>query len=292
MLIFVAAIWGAATPIIIFTLRGIDPLPFLVYRFFLSAILGLFLAFPYVKKHKKIIFSNSGKIFIYSVLATTISLGLLFLGMDKTTALDTVLLSVVSPLITALFGFYFLGDRITRQEKSGIFIALFGMLVILIRPLIGKEVDLFHLEGNILVLFYIFTTAYSAVLVKKINRKNISGNVIIHISFIIGFFTIVPLALAQTSAQEIFNSIITLEPQYHLGVWYMAFVSGTIAYSLWFRAQKSIEISEAGLFAYLDPIFAAPLAILWLGEDVTKSFIVGVVIISVGVLIAEYKKRR
>ncbi|NTV79075.1 MAG: EamA family transporter [Clostridiales bacterium] len=40
------------------------------------------------------------------------------------------------------------------------------------------------------------------------------------------------------------------------------------------------------------PIFAAPLAVIWLGEKITPVFIIGAIIIAVGVFIAEVKKKR
>ena len=71
----------------------------------------------------------------------------------------------------------------------------------------------------------------------------------------------------------------------------MAFLSGIVGYALWIKGQKSIEVSEAGLFAYLTPIFGAPLAVWWLGEKITPIYIIGALIITLGVFIAEYKKR-
>ena len=41
LLIAVSVIWGVAAPVIKFTLRGIDPISFLTYRFFLAAVLGI-----------------------------------------------------------------------------------------------------------------------------------------------------------------------------------------------------------------------------------------------------------
>ena len=40
-LLLVAGIWGAAGPIIKFTLQAIDPLPFLAYRFTIAAIFSI-----------------------------------------------------------------------------------------------------------------------------------------------------------------------------------------------------------------------------------------------------------
>ena len=100
------------------------------------------------------------------------------------------------------------------------------------------------------------------------------------------------MALMSTTVPGIIDEVANLALPYHLGVWYMALISGTLAYALWIRGQKSIEISEAGVFAYLVPIFAAPLAVLWLGETITTPFIIGSVVVAIGVYIAETKKKR
>jgi len=71
----------------------------------------------------------------------------------------------------------------------------------------------------------------------------------------------------------------------------MAILSGSLAYFLYVRAQRSIEVSEATLFNYLQPVFAIPLAIFWLGESLSTSFIFGAGIIALGLIIAEYKRR-
>ncbi len=78
----------------------------------------------------------------------------------------------------------------------------------------------------------------------------------------------------------------------HLGVWYMALLSGTLAYTLQNRAMQTIEVGEASIFGYLMPIWAAPLAFWWLGEKITIPFIIGACVIAIGVVIAESKKNR
>ena len=94
------------------------------------------------------------------------------------------------------------------------------------------------------------------------------------------------------SLQDIVTQIVSTPSNYHLGVLYMAIISGTLAFWLFNKAQKSIEIGEQSLFAYLYPIFSLPLAVLWLGEKISTIHIIGGVIIIIGVVIAEIKKKR
>lgn len=72
----------------------------------------------------------------------------------------------------------------------------------------------------------------------------------------------------------------------------MAIISGSLAYFLSNKAQKTIEIGEQSLFAYLYPVLSLPIAVLWLGEKITPTFIVGAIIITIGVAIAEIKRSR
>jgi drug/metabolite transporter (DMT)-like permease len=129
------------------------------------------------------------------------------------------------------------------------------------------------------------------ILGKKLLRKDVDPLTLTNTAFIVGFVTLLPFALPQIISSN-FRVITSPSIPYHLGVFYMAFLSGTLAYLLSNKAQKTIEVGEAAVFSYLYPIFATPLAVLWLGEKITPFFIIGGVIIAVGVAVAEIKKRR
>lgn len=290
-LLLVSVLWGAATPIIKFTLGGITPLSFLVYRFSISALLGIIILSLTKAKIPKAR-ENLPLIVVYGFITTTVALGLLFLGLNKTTVLETVLITAVAPLVTAIAGALFLKETITRQEKLGISIAFSGTLITILEPVLKGTVDITQLSGNFLVFGYLLVNGISSVLSKKLVRRNIEPLDLSNMAFIVGFLTILPLILFETSFSGILTTVSELSIPFHLGVLYMAIFSGTAAYALWIKGQKSIEISEAGVFAYLMPVFSTPLAVLWLGEQITHFFIIGAVLIGTGVFIAEYKRRR
>lgn len=282
----VALIWGVAGPIIKFTLGGISSLPFLVYRFGLSSIAAL-ITFKFISiKHIKI--SQWLLIIIYGLFASTFSLLFLFLGLEKTTMLDTALITTLNPLLISIAGALVFKDKITSREKFGTFIVVLGTIIAVIQPLLEKE-NLSQLQGNIFVVFYLLTNTIAALLAKKLTKMDISPIFAANFSFIIGFLTIFPLAIINNP--NTLNSIFQLDIKYHLGVWFMALMSGNLAYSLWVKGQKSIEVSEASLFTYLQLLFSTPLAIIWLGEKTNPTFLVGAFLILAGVIIAETKKR-
>lgn len=288
MLLIVATIWGIASPIIKYTLQGFDPVTFLTYRFGISTLIAV-VTFAFVGWHipkdKKVFWT----LILYSFLTSTVSLGFLFLGLKNTTVLDSSLITLSAPLVVSIAGVFFLKEHITKKEKLGMGIAMLGTFLTVIEPLIQNHGSEIRIAGNLLVLGYVVSAAGGAVLAKKLLRKGVSPLTLTNFSFIVGLLSLLPFAIFSGSS---IPNIVSVPLPYHLGVLYMAILSGSFAYYLSNKAQKTIEISEASVFSYLYPIFATPLAVFWLGEKITPMFVVGAVIISVGVAIAEIKKKR
>ena len=285
-LLIVAVIWGAATPIIKYTLGGFDTVTFLTYRFGLSTLFAV-LSFIYLKNHipkdKQTLFKLLG----YSFLTSTVSLGFLFFGLENTTALDASLITLASPVLVTIAGVMFLKERVTSKEKLGMTVALLGTALTVIEPVVQNHGGVM-LSGNVLIIGYLISTAWGAVIAKELLRKDISPIVMTNTSFIIGFLTLLPVYLIRGGLA--INDFVSIPPSYHLGVFFMAFLSGNLAYYLSTRAQKTLEISEASLFSYLYPLFSTPLAVIWLGEKITPIFVIGGITIILGVIIAEVKR--
>jgi drug/metabolite transporter (DMT)-like permease len=283
-------IWGAASPVIKLTLSAIDPLPFLSYRFLISGILAaaiIFLRRISLPKSMKLKFL----LLAYGLTGTTFALGFLFIGLDNTTVLDLALIGAIGPLLIAVGGAVFLKEKISRQETLGISIALIGVFIVTIYPII-TQTDGISLSGNIFILAYLIFDASSVLIARELVRKKVSPGTVSNYAFIVAAITIIPFTLLSYSPHALVKTIMDLSLSYHLGVWYMAVLSGIVAYWFFAKGEKVIEAGEAGLFFYLHPVFSAPLAVVWLGEQITPRFIVGAAIIGTGVAIAEHKRTK
>ena len=291
LLILVAAIWGSAAPVIKYTLNGIDPIPFLAYRFFISAIVAFLFFAVKIKKGKKFrqFKENFPLAVVYSLIAMPLALGILFTGLDKTTVLDLTLVGVIGPLIVTAGGAYFFRDRITKREKIGIAIVLIGVTLNSFYPILKHEG--IRLTGNMLLLAFLFVDSSSVLLVKHLVKKKVKPINLANLAFISGAVVFLPIVIFIHGAGGFLNMLLELPFKYHAGVWFMALLSGNLAYTLYIRAVRSIEISEAVLFGYLQPVVTVPLAILWLHESISASFLIGALIIVVGLIIAETKSK-
>jgi len=291
-LIAVVAIWGAAGPVIKFTLEGIDPLPFMAYRLLISgAISALFFGVK-IRRGKKFhqLRAHIVLAVLYGLLAVPVALGLLFFALDNTTVLDMTLVGVIAPLLVTAGASVFFREHITKREKIGISVVMLGVLFNSLFPIIQSEGV--KLTANILLIAYLVSDTASILLSKKAARYKIKSANLTNLAFIIGALVMLPITFATYGFREFILQIVNLPFKYHLGVWFMAIFSGTIAYYLFVRAYKTIEVSEAVLFNYLQPVITIPLAIFWLHEPLSPHFIAGALLIAVGIFIAETKKRR
>jgi drug/metabolite transporter (DMT)-like permease len=291
LLLLVTIIWAVAAIVIKFTLDGITPLPFLAYRFLISAGIGAIAIFMYRGRLPKSL-KTWAAITIYSFLSTTFALGLLFLGLDRTTVLNLSLITLAGPLLLEVAGVIFLKEKISKREKVGTAIAFAGALLTILEPIFEANASFGGFEGNLLILIYMVGDIASIILLKKLIKKEISATILTHISFVIGLVTLIPILVIFMGVSPFVQVVSALPVKYHLGVIYMAIMSGTVAYALRAKAQKEIEVGEAGLFGYLVSVFSAPLAVFFLHEEITPLFIVGAVLIAVGVFVAEYRKKR
>lgn len=292
MLLLVSLIWGAASPIVKNTLTWFDPWLFLTYRFFLSTLIAIPYLFvmqtPFPKK-------TPDKILLLatSIVSAPLSLFLFFEALTKTTALSGSLITAAGPLFLIFGGFLFFRDRIRSHEKLGIIITITGTLFTVFGPLLlnGQMDTLGNFEGNAIMLLAVLTDIIAALLSKEAMKKGINPTLVAQFQFIVGFIIFVPLLLSRQSAESAITTLINAPLAAHLGAIFMAVFSGTIAYTMRNIALKTTEVSESAIYQYLQPLWSAILAVLWLHESITSSYIIGGIVIAIGVVIAEQKKK-
>lgn len=293
MLLATAAIWGFAVPIIKVTLSDFPPVLFLTYRFLITSIilipLFFFLEKPAVTKSPK----ELSLVIISGLLGSSVNLGLLFWGLNNTTSLSASLLSSLSPLMVVITAAIVLKERVLKLEKIGITLAFLGTVAFVISSSVianGADRKIF---GDLLILTANLALVAYVLLTKNLLKENFSAFYLTTSMFLIGFFTMLPLAIIlHGSVPNLINYTINQKLLSHAGVWYMAIFSGALAYFLYQQGQKRIEAGEAIIFHYLVPFFTAPLSFIWLKEPISLPMVISMITIAIGVFIAEFRKRR
>lgn len=283
----VTGIWGLAGPVIVWTLQFISPFTFLFVRFLIASIAIL----PFALKARfwrEINRENFPTLLGLSLLGTTFGLGILFYGYQFTTALDGSLIALLAPFLIIVGGALFLKEKVTHREKLGLAIAFAGSITTIAQPLLERGVaGEKAVLGNLLVLLYHVSWAAYALWNKKIGKKfSTLTMTAVPIFLSVPIFAVLTYFETQNFQFSILNSQFTNALP---GILYMSLLSYIVAFYLYEWAVQRIEVSEAALYGYLQPIFALPAAHLLLGEVPTHHFLLGAALIGVGVLLTEYK---
>jgi drug/metabolite transporter (DMT)-like permease len=105
----------------------------------------------------------------------------------------------------------------------------------------------------------------------------------------VGAASFVLLSLPSGNPLSTLSTHLTV-PVVLFSVVYMAVFGSIIGATTYLVGQNLIEISEASIFTYLQPVVAIPLSILWLKESLSPITILGMLIIGVGVYLSEFRR--
>lgn len=308
-LILATIIWAFAPALVKMVLSDIDPIFFLFIRFTIVSLLCLpyFIFIILKRKYSRYDYVN---LFLFSITGQ-FSLILYFKGLDLTTSTDTIILSLVGPLLTIAAGHYFYREKINLIKEIGIILAFIGALLVVIEPLLsqtnGTAKDRF--TGNLLVitstLIGTFWVIYAKFLFGKNSTKFISfvkkfglklhkkkyNDVEFNIlSFYVTLLIMIPFYIFNFNSYN--QAAINLSANSIAVILYMAIFSSIIAYIMYIKAQAILEVTEVSILGYISPLFSLPASYFILAEVPSISALIGLSVIFLGITIAESRKSR
>lgn len=274
-------------------LSFVTPYHYLFYRYLLAAPISIpilvYLLHKY-RPHLKTILTIVGM----ELVAVTGALSFLYLGLSRTSAIEAQLITNTTPVFIILGGIFFLKEKEDKNEFTGLIIAIIGMLLLTLEPLISGKNGLAGLSftGNVIVLGHNLLWALYVLLAKKLYR-GVPKLLIGFISLWVGLVSFYALTLWTNpelhNPHLLFNTL--SHPQVFIASLYMGIFGSIIAVPAYIYGNDRIEASEASLFSYLQPLITIPLAILLLKEQINATIVVALVLISLGVITAEHRPK-
>ena len=195
------------------------------------------------------------------------------------------ILMAMMPLTTVVLAHFFLqGERITRNKLIGFMLGFLGVIILMQPDLdLASDSDWLHLFAMFSVLTGAISYAVNSILahsLPKISLSLISAGVLLLASIVI-----VPIALLQGFAWWQDITFISWSSVVLLGV----FPSGlaTIVYFSVIRHAGAAFLSQIN---YLIPVWAVFLGVLFGGELLTLNIIVSLIVILIGIAIAQRRR--
>ncbi len=203
-----------------------------------------------------------------------------FLGISKTSAINASLIASLNPAFTLICSYVILSTAITRNQILGIFMALLGVFLLILKGDLGAISSITVAEGDFWMLIACLVFALHHVWVKKYAKglPNQSFTFLTNAVCLAGFFLILPFQPLGTISS------------YPLSFWGAAIGMGAVgtalAYYLWNLSVAKVGPLQAGIFINLVPLSTAMFAI-FLGELVHWYHILSGTIILCGIFIMQ-----
>lgn len=284
--------FGAALPIVKWGAPDLSPAVFLFYRLTFVAVVTLPLLvwlWPHLRRNTTWVW----RALLIELLGTTIGLGLIYVALQISTAVEVSILLTAGPVFLTFSGMIFLKEKVERHEWVGLVFSALGVLLLGLIPIINNQWQ-FSLTASILatilIFFYhLFNTAYYTLakpVYKKINTLFVPiasswVGIVTFGGYLLFFAHEGSVASLWTHAIQDFGQIPIL-----ITLLFMSIGTTIIGWTAYIKAQELIEISEAGLFTYLQPAVYIPLGAVLLGERVSSLQVVALLLIIVGVVTA------
>lgn len=224
------------------------------------------------------------RIFWVGFVGYGISVGLQFVGTDLSTASNGSLVTSATPAFVLIFAAILLGEKITGRRLVALLVASLGVLAVIDPRTAQLSSDLFL--GNLALVGAALTWALYSVLVRKVTR-NMDVLPVSLIAFAGGLPVSVPLGIWETGAQ----GIGAVTPGVIAGVLFIGVISTALAMYLWNSAFAILDAGVASLTFFAQPVVGTILGAIFLREAITPLFLIGGVLIGIGLVISSTEKQ-
>lgn len=280
-LILVSVIWGVNFSFVKYALADFSPLSFTLLRFFLAA---LFLIAVMLVNREPLAMERRdiSAVFRLGFIGITLYNILFMEGLNYTTASNSALFISSSPLIAAFILALEKRERINAPIIAGFLLSTSGVFLIIQSRPGGLSFSRRDLAGDLLTIsaaaFWALYTIKAKPLLKKYSAIKVTAY-----SMAAGTVLLLPIS----GYELLHQSWSSVSVRSWAAFSFSTFVSGGIAFTLWYQGVQTIGVTRTVVYHYIVPFVAVVFATLFLGEMITFLQVMGGMSILAGVYIVQ-----
>ncbi len=280
-ILILAALWGINYSAIKITNTGLSP----VFTSFLRSLIASALGVAYCLAIKQSLF-HRGALLVHGIVVGVL-FGLeftcLYLGMLFTDSARAVILIYLSPFVVAAGAHIFLGEKLSTFKWAGLVLAFIGLVSVFY----GKpsKYTRLMLAGDILEILAAFLWGATTLYIKKYLAEKMHP---INTFLYQLVFSIPVLFICAYFIEDRW-----IKDPGQMVIWSLAFQAVIIAfasYLVWFKLIHDYPVAKLSVFTFLTPVFGVAFGVIFQREELTCGLIAGLLMVSVGIYITNYRK--
>ncbi len=275
-----AFMWSSAFTSARIIVADAPPITTLAIRFVISGLLGIAIAAALGQK----ISLTRGQwisVVVFGISQNALYLGLNFVAMQWIEAGFASIIASSMPLIVAALGWAVFRDKLTPLALTGLVLGFAGVALIM-----GTRIS----GGVDLIGIALCVIAALALAVATLTVRTASGGgnllMVVGLQMIVGAVVLAPFGIAFETLE------VTWSWQLVAAFIYTTLIPGLAATWVWFALVGRIGPVRASTFHFLNPFFGVTIAALLLGEELGPLDVIGVAIVTVGILAVQLAKQK
>lgn len=279
--LFVVIVWGSTFASTRILLNSLTPEQILLYRSLIALVLLLLLARP------RLVWRSVKTELLYLIAGICgITLYFIFenVALLYTYSSNAALLVTASPLFTVLIAsFVFKTQAFNQRILVACLLALLGVGMVLANQSLSLSQGLF---GNLLALLAGLVWAFYNFAMEKVDD---ALSPILRTQKVF-FYGIITTAVYMLVTGKHFVNQAALEPLNLANLGFLGVIASALCYVLWNRANHHLGVVQTSLYLYFMPLVAVVLGVWLLAEHITWMTVMGGLLITLAVVLANAKK--
>lgn len=274
-----AVMWSSAFTSARIIVADAPPLTALAFRFAISGALAVLIAL-WMGQSWRLTRSQWRATIIFGICQNALYLGLNFVAMQRIEASLAAIIASSMPLLVGVAGWLFAGQRLSPLGVIGLVAGFCGVVIIMgARLSIGADVF-----GIGLCIIGVISLTVATMALKNASS---GGNfmMIVGLQMLVGSAVLWPVGLMTETID------VTLSPKLVLAFVYTTLIPGLAATLVWFWLVNRIGAVKAATFHFLNPFLGVAIAALVLSEGLGLTDIIGVLIITAGILAVQLSRQ-
>jgi len=203
-------------------------------------------------------------------------------GTQYSLASNSAILTLTLPVITALFAFFMLKEKMNRVRWLSFIIAITGVLLISTGDIKQLNFSSKYAIGNILIFLAIVGNSYFNVGCKKVSSRYSEIEMVFY-TYVVIVLLLTPLVICFE--RDVFARIPHFTGQTWIGLLLLTIFHNFLSMVLFFKALKVLDAMQVALSNYLITFFGLPIAMIWLGEKLGIQSLTGGALVLISTLL-------
>ena len=273
-----SVMWSSAFATARIIVADAPPLWALTFRFAASGLIAVIVARS-LGQSWRLTAPVARSVVIFGLCQNALYLGLNFVAMQSIEASLASIIASSMPLIVALLGWLLGRERVGPMGQAGLALGFAGVALIMGTRVSGGADP----AGIAMCLVGATALAVATLTVRSVSA---GGNLLMVVGLHMWVGSVALLAVAVLTEPL----AVHLSTPLILAFLYQMFIPGLTATVLWFALVKRVGAVRASTFHFLNPFFGVAIAALLLGEHISGTDIIGVLIAMAGILAVQMSR--